>query len=641
MNTPPKNKTHEERKKKLEADAESYEQTIVLPRKEPAGRPEIDVESYEQTIVLPRKEPAGRPEIDIESYEQTIVLPRKKLERGSEADAESYEATVISSREELERKPAADSETFTITELEREYYQNSVKKGRHGREKYRLEGILGTGGMGAIFNVLDQDFHRPLAMKVLLPALKNDLESLNSFVTEAKITGFLEHPNIISIHELGLLREAGIFFTMKLVQGETLKDILREIKRNNPKYVEKYNTYLLLSIFRKVCDAVSFAHFNNLLHLDIKPHNIIIGRYGEVFLMDWGVTKILSDPEKESDPVKREFLKDLAESLKKKDHQIKGSPAFMSPEQANGEFHLLDKPSDIFLLGATLYHIFTLDPPYVGNDIPEVLNKAKTRDLILPEIRNPGRQIPEEICRIIMKSMAPNKEERYQSVEELSQDIDDLIAGKWLQQEIKVFSSGEMLMREGETGEEAYLILSGSVVVTTETNGNKVILRTGEAGDIIGEMALISEEPRCASVQALEKTEVAVLTKHVLSQNLKKLPPYMEKIVSTLTHRLQEATSLIHPHLTCDCTYVVLKQLRLIFREKSDTQSQNFAIPFREIVEEISEDLGLPNQKVRDVLLKTEELNLIVCENDNVQIPDMDELTLYTKSFLKIRRCFI
>ncbi len=273
-----------------------------------------------------------------------------------------------------------------------------------------------------------------------------------------------------------------------------------------------------------------------------------------------------------------------------------------------------------------------MKPPYSGKDIYEILRKAETGDLVPPHIRNPGRQIPDEVCRIIMKAMAHKKEDRYQAVEKLTQDIDDLISGKWSRQEKKVFSAGDMLMCEGEAGDEAYLILSGKVQVIKETGGHKIVLATLKEGDIIGEMSLISKEKvtRSASVEALEETEVAVLTKHVISQNLKKLPPYMEKIVSTLTDRLRDANTKIHPHASSDCTYIILKHLRMIFRDRSEKKIKNLKIPLEELIEEISSDLGISKEKVETVLSKATEVSLLGNKKDKVYVPDINELTHFT-----------
>ncbi len=617
----------------------------------------------------PEPDPAPEPQQD---YQATVAISKDELRSlGLKAEDESepvsepqqnHQATVAISKEELrelglgagpepEAPPSPDlsrevpvipdiplahtdfgSTEFEASALETEYYHRAVKRG-HGAGKYRFQRNLVSGGMGSILDVMDQDLQRPLAMKVILSKFKGKEDTLTDFIAEAKITGLLEHPNIIPVHELSLTQETGLFFTMKLLtQGEALIDILNEIRKGNPEYVEKYNTYHLLNIFRKVCDAVSFSHSRDIVHQDIKPHNIMVAPYGEVLLMDWGIATFVGDLEAEKDPAMREFHAHIMALTQGKDDIIKGSPTYMSPEQVQGDPRFLDRRSDIFLLGATLYHMFTFEAPYFGKDIYEIIHKAEAGELIPPQLRNPSRQIPEEICRIIMKAMAHEKADRYQRVEELASDIDDLISGKWSQQEKRMFSAGEMLMRQGETGEEAYLILKGKVQVFIETDDRRVDLATLKEGDVIGEMALISKEKltRSASVEALERTEAAVLTKHVISQNLKKLPPYMEKIVSTLTDRLRAANENVHPHLSGDAGYYILKQLRMIFRDRSDSKIEKFKLPVQEVIKEISDDLGISTQRVKEVLLKAAKAKLIAGRRGMVRIPDLVELTRFT-----------
>lgn len=630
----------------------NYQETVAISRTD--VKPIQDQKDYQETVVLPRTEKIPFSEKPLD-YQETVAISKKEFdftlpdkprsEKTVKSDKEStpsptiatglrildkpqqYEATIEMPIDGIE-PPSETEGSYEASELEKQFFQQNVRGG--ATDKYRYQEKMVSGGMGTILKVLDQDIQRITAMKVIRPKWKNDLDTLSSFIREAKITGFLEHPNIIPVHELGLLKETGIFFTMKLAEGESLIDILNKIKNADPNYIEKYNTYHLLSIFRKVCDAISFAHARHIIHQDIKPHNIMVGQYGEVLLMDWGLAKYIGKPEHETNPVYQNIFKNILKLADYKDDMIKGSPAYMSPEQVTG--YGLDKQSDIFLLGATLYHMFTLEPPFVGRDMNEVFQKAKQCDFIPPQIRNPARQIPEEICRIILKAMAPKKENRYQLVDDLSRDIDDLIAGKWTQQEKKSFEIGQTLMKEGDAGEEAYLILKGKLQVTKTIGGRKIALGTLKEGDIVGEMALITKESRSASVEALEQTEVAILTQEIVSENLKKLPPYMEKIVSTLTDRLRIANANIHPHLTTDCSYVVLKHLRLIFKDKFGTPIDHVSIPFTELIDEISYDLGLPTPLVKTILEKSIQNQIIVEKDQHIFIPDMNRLIDYTNS---------
>ncbi len=612
------------------ADADSspddrYQETVALPREEMVSggdRGGAREESYQETVALPRdsydyeNDPTVRNIEDI--YQETVALPREELPGGGSGGGD-YTATMALTPEDMGVSPEAAPDDFSATDTEKAYYRRLVAK-NHGDRKYRSFGKLVAGGMGAILRVLDQDLQRTSAMKVVLPAFKHQEDALTGFIAEAKITGLLEHPNVIPVHELGLTESEGLYFTMKLAQGEALNAILERLRAGDPDTAETYTPYHLLSIFRKVCDALSYAHSRHIIHQDIKPHNIMVGQYGEVLLMDWGLARYVGNPDQEPDPGQRELIKDFLGLLKSDDDIIKGSPVYMAPEQAVGDGAGLDLQTDIFLLGSTLYHMFALVPPYFGDAIDEVLERARTVNLIPPDRRAPDRQIPEEVCRIILKAMAPDKADRYRTVEELSSDIDDLIAGKWSRQEKKRFAAGEMLMEEGDAGDEAYLILSGEVQVIKETAEGTVVLGTLGPGDIVGEMSLIARVTRSAGVKALEATEVAVLTQRLVTQNLKKLPPYMEKIVATLTERLRIANENIHPYATGDPTEVVLKQLRLLLRYRAGERSPAVAAPFPEIVKEIAHDLGLAGQRVEEILVRAGEEGIVRIQGDDIAL---------------------
>lgn len=586
--------------------------------------------SKEEMGVLDRKtEPGEKP-----VHDATVALSKEEM--GIKSSPPTYlETMALSDLEEVEEEKRQSDSGLGATEAEKVFFEQAVAKGGSG-EKYRLEKKLFSGGMGAILKVTDRNLTRTSAMKVVLPAYKSSQDTLTSFVTEARITGFLEHPNIIPVHELGFDPATGVYFTMKLAHGEALNDILDKIKKGEPGYQETFSTYQLLSIFRKVADAIAFAHANEIIHQDIKPHNVVVGDYGEVLLMDWGLGRYIGDAEKETDPEKRAFLHDISLEHQAEEILIKGTPSYMAPEQTTGDCRKIDTSTDIFLLGATLYHMFTLEAPYFGDSLREVVSHARIRHLILPQHRSPERQIPEEICRIIMKAMEPEKENRYQKVEDLARDIDNLIAGRWTSQEKKDFKSGDMLMVEGDIGEEAYLIVKGSVEVFKETDDHRIVLGKLEPGDIVGEMSLIAKEARSASVEALEDTSAAILTKEVLTENLKKLPPYMEKIVSALNDRLRIANANIHPHATSDCTYVVLKHLRLLFMDRSGgKEPEKLRLPYEDVIEEIAEDIGISGQKVTNVLSKAIGENIIAWENEEIGIPSLETLIRHTRSMRK------
>ena len=548
------------------------------------------------------------------------------------APRERGDITVFLPKARIKEALGSDPIAFTVTEEEDAYYRELLKQ-RQVREKYSVTDVISQGGLGTVFKVQEQDLlDRALAMKVLSPERKLDPKSIKSLVKEAKITGFLEHPNIISLHEFGLLHETGFFFTMKLVRGETLADILSGLKRRKPEYLKTYHSYVLLNIFRKVCDAVSYAHSMGVLHLDIKPHNIIVGPYGQVFLTDWGAARVIGNPDAEEDPVKQRFWREMLtvpESSSEQRDGVQGTLPLMSPEQAKGEFHLLDERSDIFLLGATLYTMFTLSFPYVGKNTFEVLQKAQRRKLIPPDKRSLSLQIPEEISRVIMKAMEARQEDRYDSVVELARAIDQLLAGRWVPYITKQFKAGDKIVQQGEVGDEAYLILSGSVLVTRKMSDKNVVLGTYQSREIIGEMALLSKEPHSATIHALDKTTVAVLSRQMFFKHLGKLPPYIEKTLSALTNRLEQTDVMSHPQITSDCTAVVLKYLRLLFKDRCGLEPEEYCLPLGGLLEEVSQDLGIPYEKIKNVVETAMYLELLEKGDRQLSIPDMRRLEQY------------
>ena len=561
---------------------------------------------------------------EIVDYENTLIISSEGIRVKAQTPEKTYKTTINNVR--ADDVAVSNNEIQPATELEHQQYLKVVRKNHEN--KYMFLRKLVSGGMGSILKVVDQYLQRPLAMKVILPSLKHNKSTINEFIKEAKITGLLEHPNIIPVHELGMSNKEGLFFTMKLAQGEPLNRILSKIKKGIPAYVEKYNMLYMMTIFRKVCDAISFAHSQDIIHQDIKPHNVIVGDYGEVLAIDWGLSCYIGDLNNEKDPIRREILRDIFFTSSPENKYIQGSPAYMSPEQARGDSEMFDKQTDIFLLCATLYHMFTLESPYTGANIKDVLHKAEHRDLTAPQVRNPGQQIPEELCRIIMKGMELKKEYRHPSVRELIVEVDDVIAGKWLRREKKFFAQGQLLMQEGEVGHEAYLITKGSVQVFKKSGSGTVVLGILKDGDIVGEMAIITNDIRSAGVKAIEDTEVDVMTKDLLAQNLKKLPPHVGKIVSSVTRRLQAANTLIHPHLTRDCTPFVIHQLFLILKYQ-DPETEKFAISNSKMAARISLDLGIPVPMVEKAFQKAVELNLLSIEQDNILIPDIEQINLY------------
>lgn len=258
-------------------------------------------------------------------------------------------------------------------------------------QKYKLGRSIAQGGMGAILDVKDVNIRRNVAMKVMLRPESATKQQVIRFIEEAQITGQLEHPGVVPVYELGVDAEGKAFYTMKFVSGLTLKDILNGIKDGSREMIAKYPLSHLLTIYQKVCDAIAFAHSKRVVHRDLKPENIMVGEYGEVQVMDWGLAKVLGrDEEVNSKQASLDSVR-----LNARDVQltmagdIMGTPGFMAPEQAMGEIDKVDERTDTYALGGMLYNILVLQPPITGKDVGDVLRKVTIGDIVSPSKLQP------------------------------------------------------------------------------------------------------------------------------------------------------------------------------------------------------------------------------------------------------------
>lgn len=326
-----------------------------------------------------------------------------------------------------------------------------------GADHYTVGREIAKGGMGRILEAEDQGLGRTVAMKVMIEGDDSSSEAQRRFTREAEVLARLEHPNIVPIHELGRDGEGRAFYTMKLVKGRTLQAIIDDLRKSDAATLRDYHLDRLLSVFRKICDAIAFAHFHHIIHRDLKPDNIMVGEFGEVLVMDWGLAKILTDPDDENRESTGDDLPAVASDSPivddlTMDGEFIGTPRYMPPEQAGGLVEEVDERSDIFALGGILYAILTLCPPVRGNSLKELLDNLKTGNIAAPssygtatrsgtavadDFRSlpddvaglplphcPGGKVPGAISAVAMRALAVEKSDRYQSVDELADDID-------------------------------------------------------------------------------------------------------------------------------------------------------------------------------------------------------------------------
>jgi len=306
---------------------------------------------------------------------------------------------------------------------------------------------IARGAMGAVLAARESATRRTVAMKVMLQI--GNLQNAMRFIEEAQVTAQLEHPNIVPVYELSVDERDQPFYTMKLVQGITLKKILELIKNGRAETIAKYPLGTLLTIFQKICDALAFAHSKGVIHRDLKPENIMLGRYGEVLVMDWGLAKIVGTTAggREAETFQPEVTVaglrvDSPEGHATMAGSIMGTPYYMSPEQARGEVDALDPRSDVFTLGVILYELLTLERPFTGRNAAEIIGKIMTGDCVPPAQQVAGRakdaadeprekhashlpngRVPESLDAIVRKAMQPEPAARYPSVKALQDDL--------------------------------------------------------------------------------------------------------------------------------------------------------------------------------------------------------------------------
>ena len=377
--------------------------------------------------------------------------------------------------------------------------------GQHLEERYADHGEIGRGGSSSIRRVFDKTLLRETALKVLDPAIGFRPTRALSFLDEARLTGQLEHPSIVPVHELGIGQTGSHYFSMKLIEGETLEKAVTDAgeARLEPDSLRRFMRY-----FARTCEAIGFAHNRGVIHRDIKPENIMVGAFGQVYVMDWGIARILQSP-RLANPDRRVVLPGGAARWRNESRgDIIGTPLYMAPEQANGLNDELDERTDIFALGATLYYILTGCPPYERGSAMRILVQANCGDITPPSQRVANGQVPLELDRIAMKAMAHNPEDRYQSCADLQQDIDAFIRGNWHLPQMK-YVAGERIITQGEAGRDAYIIAEGTCTVIQAQDGAAQVLGELGPGDVFGELAIFSNAPRNASVEA--KTDVTLL----------------------------------------------------------------------------------------------------------------------------------
>ncbi len=284
---------------------------------------------------------------------------------------------------------------------------------RKAEGRYVVGQELGRGGMGVVRLVKDLDVGRQVAMKTLNPDDPDHESLIQPLVEEAQTTGQLQHPNIIPVYELGVLPNGEVFYTMKAVSGMTLKDVLRRVRAEDEETLKDYTERKLLHVFEQICLAMHYAHNSGVVHRDLKPDNVLLGAYGEVLVMDWGIAYVIG-----------------RESMLARPGVVVGTPHYMAPEQARGEIDRVDGRADIFSLGVMLYEILTLTTPITTGDTELALDQVRTmRQAPRPVTGRNGNPVPTALADAVVRAMAPHPEDRFPNARMLYDMVESYLEG--------------------------------------------------------------------------------------------------------------------------------------------------------------------------------------------------------------------
>ena len=378
----------------------------------------------------------GRPaDADPERDAEAVDLWLDLLASGPEVREEDFLSTCARHPELRERLEALKHATTGASEPAPSLREALARLRQPRGSRYERRGELGRGGMGVVHLVRDLELGRSLAMKELAvaPAEAHPLEAVR-FLDEAQITAQLDHPGIVPIHELGLDSSGRLFFTMKHVQGRDLRAVFEAVHEQHPGWTLQRAVEVLI----KVCDALAYAHAKGVLHRDLKPANVMVGEYGEVYVMDWGLARALGRSDRRdlprTDGRAETSVHTDRRTLRESEHEsplltsegmVIGTPAYMSPEQARGELPTLTTRADLYALGAMLYHLLTGAPPYVqrGRELDKYALLARLAQGPPAPVLTLESEAPRELVAICEKAMARDPLQRYSDASQLGEDL--------------------------------------------------------------------------------------------------------------------------------------------------------------------------------------------------------------------------
>ncbi len=321
-------------------------------------------------------------------------------------------------------------------------------------DRYALGPELGRGGMGQVLEAQDLSLHRSVAIKLLFD--QDDASMRLRFVDEARFTGQLQHPGVPPVYELGRLGDGRMFFAMKRLEGRTLRDVLEDMRHGDTEVIRAFGRVRLLTIFSQVCRTIAYAHSRGLMHRDLKPDNVMLGEFGEVTVMDWGLAKPFDAPADGETAELEDVVapRTVDGRFSTQAGQITGTPHYMPPEQAAGRIEDLGPHSDVYSLGAVLYELLTGEPPYDGPSTRRIRDAVVSGKLVAPSDRSPERNIPTRIEALCVACLAVEPERRPRGAAWVADEVDRFLEGE--QDRARKAAERDALLTQGQEATETF-----------------------------------------------------------------------------------------------------------------------------------------------------------------------------------------
>ena len=362
---------------------------------------------------------AGAPELIDKLEEQIKALKALEwlIDTDANAAAESTEASVqtISS----DGVPVSSGSIYPTSHVERPSSEGS---------RYQVLESYAKGGLGEVFRARDGELNREVALKEIQSQHAFHPDKQARFLREARITGNLEHPGIVPVYGLGHYEDGRPYYAMRFIKGDTLRDAIDRYHslRGTGKTEAGLELRKLLNRFIDVCNAIEYAHSRRVVHRDLKPANIMLGEYGETLVVDWGLAKLSTRRQQQTSHPESSVYEQPSNLNETQMGTTVGTPAYMAPEQASGDLATVGNCSDIYSLGATLYHLLVGKPPFTDRDTFRLLKKARNAEYEHP--RSIVSTIPKALEAICLRAMSLQPEDRYRTANALAEDIEHWLA---------------------------------------------------------------------------------------------------------------------------------------------------------------------------------------------------------------------